>query len=220
MEKGFAGLESKFSAFLLRLREMFHAAKTGGPAPELTLQDHSTLCEYVFTHIIRVPATLDWIRKEIESAGYSAGLPKNPDEDQRWTVYSLSNIGLKLGPRAFDLLMRKNVLIDFFPRTRTSIITSDNPVIRAGPPGGLVFPETQVLFPLDQRSLVTLHGFGTNHQLRNLRDLSVADRFNNMIANVATEEVYCADATYLQNLLWRRGLEIEIVLPKTGRKER
>jgi len=218
LEKGFADLESKFVGVMKRLGEIIHVAKTGGVAQSLATEDHATLCEYIFIHMIRVPAALDPVRKGIEEIGNAVeqdfGLPKDPDEDQRWTVYALANIGAKFGPKAQDLLMRKIMRIEFFPRTKTSIITCDNPVVRAGNPGGLVFPETQVFFPLDQRSFVRLHGSGADWQLQDQRDLSIADNFNAMIIDVTQEEAYCSDPVHLQGLLRKRGIEATIVPPK------
>ena len=218
LEKGFADLESKFSALLSRLGEIFHVAKTGGVAPSPVPEDHATLCEYIFIHIIRVPAALNPVRKGIEEIGRAVeqdfGLPKNPDEDQRWTVYALADLGAKFGPKAQELLMRKIMRVEFFPRTKTSIVTCDNPVVRAGNAGGLVFPETQVFFPLDQRSFVRLHGSGTDWELQDQRDLSIAADFNLMMIGATQEEAYCSDPTHLQGLLRKQGIEATIVPPK------
>jgi len=97
LESGFANLDRKFSGALTRINGLIEAAMSGGYAKTLTPEDHTVICEYLFTHIIRVPAVTDWLHAHMQRSNISVeqefDLPRDPDSDQLWTVYALSNIG-------------------------------------------------------------------------------------------------------------------------------
>jgi hypothetical protein len=216
LEVGFANLESKFSELLVRLKDHVNSRLLREVASDLRQTDRATLCEYLFTQMIRVPRTFDWIKDRIHAESLSIkqefGVGLEPEIEQQFSVLTLVGLGKDGYRQAYSLLMQRNTRIEVFPRTRTTLLSSDNPVIRISRDGhgGLQSDQTHVLFPLDQRMLLRLSGTGDTIEAVRNGDLTIADDINRLLISSAQDEVYCASPEYLIELLRRSGVEATV----------
>ena len=123
-----------------------------------------TLCKYIFLHLVRVPANVEWIRQRSEehlARMKSMGLlnfgEANP---QNYKMIAYSYINDRVSDKAIGILSSKNVSIEWGVRRAASVFTCDNPVFRFNPVGanGILYEETNIFFPLYYRAFARLQG--------------------------------------------------------------
>jgi len=223
-------VEKLFSKIEDRTAQTFKSVETAiddfnlhGYTKEICETDRLNLIQFLFLHIIRVPAVMDYLRQE--SAKHEASISKEYGKDysedyvQKNSLRVLTRIGRNKDAPILDYLLRKDCRILTVLRSRTCFLTTDTPVQRFNKtePNGIFYPSTEVYLPLSQRALLFLHGNEARLQIERFRDLDVAFDFNCYMARGAKELIVCSNKEYLVRVLKTIGLEITNGDEKDGR---
>ena len=214
-------VERLFSKIEDRTAQTFKSVETAiddfnlhGYARGICETDRLNLIQFLFLHMIRVPAVMDYLRQE--SAKHEASISKEYGKDysedyvQKNSLRVLTRIGRNKDAPILDYLLRKDCRILTVLRSRTSFLTTDTPVQRFNKtePNGIFYPGTEVYLPLSQRTLLFLHGNEARLQIQRFRDLDVVFDFNCYMAREAKELIVCSNKEYLVRVLKTIGLEV------------
>ena len=184
--------------------------------------DQRNLMEFLFLHMIRVPAVMDSIRQE--SAKHETAISKeygkeySEDYVQKNSLRVLTRIGRNKDRPILAYLLKKDCRILSVLRSRACFLTTDNPVTRfntAGP-DGIFYTNTGVYLPINQRALMVLHGDKNRHEIVRFKDVIAVFDFNCHMARRAKELIVSSNKDYLMKVLNAAGAE---VVDKDGDKQ-
>jgi hypothetical protein len=207
IENWFQPVEKDFARFRAELRDLVADINLGGSAYDLDPRYREVLAEYLLINMVRVPRVFEQIIQRSRSYHRSLAAKGNREyDDNPARIMALRVlIGAGRTPKADipSALRKRNLAIEFFPRTRAHLCTSDSPVIMhdsTRPAPGLAYPSTQVFFALDSSIFLRLWGSGNQVRLIKHRDLSAVDEVNYLIGVNADKELYCSDPVALRKV--------------------
>jgi hypothetical protein len=214
-------VEKLFSKIEDRTAETFRSVETAingfnlyGYTKGIGETDRLNLMQFLFLHMIRVPAVMDYLRQE--SAKHEASISKEHGKDysenyvQKNILRVLIRIGRNKDAPILDYLLKKDCRILSVLRSRACFLTTDNPVRRFNKtePDGIFYPNTGVYLPLNQRALLFLHGNEAGLQTERFRDLTAIFDLNCYLARRAKELIVCSNKEYLTRVLDTISLEV------------
>jgi hypothetical protein len=172
------------------------------------------LVEFLFLHMIRVPANMDYIRQEM--AQHEGDISKKHGKDysedyvQKNSLRVLTRIGRSKEMPIVDRLLKKDCRILSILPSRACFLTTDNPVIRfnATGPDGVFYTNTEVDFPVNQRALMMLHGDKSRVEIIRFKDVTAVFDFNCHMARGAKELIISSNKDYLVKVLDTIGADV------------
>jgi hypothetical protein len=185
-------------------------------------KDRRNLMEFLFLHMIRVPAVADYIRQEMaqHEADLSKKYGKDYSEDyvQKNSLRVLTRIGRSKDRPIVDYLFKKDCKILSVLPSRACFLTTDNPVTRFNTtgPDGVFHRNTGVYLPINQRALMVLHGDKSQHEIVRFKDVTAVFDFNCHMARGARELIVSSNKDYLVKVLNVIGSD---VVDKDGDKQ-
>jgi hypothetical protein len=216
IEKWFNPVEDAFPRLRQHIRDHITEINLTGRATNLDLRYKRLLAEYIYIHIIRVPSIFDQLRERSiayqQRASIEDGIPFDENHAQVLALRTLIRIGQAPGMSIVDALMKRNMDVEFFPRTRVAIATSDAPVMmydetRAA---GLAYESTSVFFPIDSAIMLRFAEFGHLVRMLKRREPDGCNPLNELVGTRATKEVYCSNPNTLEQIGKKLGLETTI----------
>jgi hypothetical protein len=223
-------VEKLFSKIEDRAAETFKSVETAiddfnlhGYTKRICETDRLNLMRFLFLHMIRIPAVMDYLHQE--SAKHEASISKEYGKDysedyvQKNTLRVLTRIGRNKDAPILDYLLNKDCQILSVLRSKACFLTTDNPVRRLNKkdPDGISYKNTEIYFPLNQRALLFLHGNEAGLQIDRFRDLNVVFDLNCYVARGAKELIVSSNKEYLVRVLKTIGLEVTNGDEKDGR---
>ena len=117
--------------------------------------------------------------------------------------------------RIADNLLERGLNIEFFPRTKVALATSDSPVVMYDETRspGLAHDTTQVFLPLDRSIILRFTARNAESHFVKHRVIDVFHEFNHLIGLTAKEEVYCPDPKALEEVGRRMGIATHTKVP-------
>lgn len=214
IEKWFQPIERKFIQIRSALRDLVTEINFNDRAYNLNSEYREMLAEYLHLNMIRVPKIFEKIKEQTKK--YHMNLEKmginEYDENavQVTSLRGLLRVGSTKKANITVALKERNYSIEFFPRSRVNIVTSDNPVVMydAHRSTGLIYETTDVYFPVDSSIFLKLWGHGDHVRLVKHRDITYVDDINYLIGKKAHEEVYSAAKATLVNIARRLNIEL------------
>ena len=216
IEKWFNPVEDAFPRLRQHIRDHITEINLTGTASNLDPQYKRLLAEYIYIHIIRVPNIFDELRQQSiayqKKASNENGMPYDENYAQVLALRAMIRIGQAPGMSIVDSLMKRNMDVEFFPRTKVAIATSDAPVMmydetRAA---GLSYESTSVFFPLDSAIMLRFAEFGQLVRMLKRREPKECNPFNELVGTEASNEVYCNNPNTLEQIGNKLGLETTI----------
>jgi len=177
------------------------------------------LAEYLHLHMIRVPKMFDPITEKSKEFNIYLDKKGLRTYDENTVKITALRLLLRIGstpkaniPNAF---MKKNVSIEFFPRTRVNIASSDSPVVMYDETRspGLAYETTDVYFPLEKSIFLRYWGFGDELRLVKHKDISVVEDLNYILSRTAYKEIYSSDKSTLEKIADRMNIKVEVKMP-------
>jgi hypothetical protein len=214
IEKWFQPIERRFIQIRSAIRDLVTEINFNDRAYNLNSEYRAMLAEYLHLNMIRVPKIFEKIKEQTKK--FHMNLEKmginEYDENavQVTSLRGLLRVGSTKKANITVVLKERNYSIEFFPRSRVNIVTSDNPVVMydAHRSPGLIYETTDVYFPIDSSIFLKLWGNGDQVRLVKHRDITYVDDINYLIGNKAHEEVYSADKVTLVNIAKRLNIEL------------
>jgi hypothetical protein len=221
IEKWFNPVEDAFPRLRQHIRDHITEINLTGTASNLDLRYKRLLAEYVYIHIIRVPSIFDELKQrsiayQLEASS-EGGIPYDENHAQVLALRTMIRIGQAPGRSIVDILMKRNMDVEFFPRTKVAIATSDAPVMmydetRAA---GLTYESTAVFFPLDSAIMLRFAEFGQWVSILKRREPKECNPLNELVGIRARNEVYCNNPTTLEEIGKKLGLKTTIqIIPR------
>jgi hypothetical protein len=213
IEKWFNPVEDAFPNLRQHIRDHITEINLTATASNLDSRYKRLLAEYIYVHIIRVPSTFDQIKKQSiayqENASKEDGLPYDENHAQVLALRTMIRIGQAPGMNIVEILMKRNMDVEFFPRTKVALATSDAPVMmydetRAA---GLAYESTSVFFPLDSAIMLRFAEFGNLVRMLKRRDPEECNPLNELVATRASNEIYCNNPKTLEQIGKKIGLK-------------
>ena len=207
-EKYFGRLETRWPSLLGILNDVAQAiySKSSSLSKSMTDADLTDLLHFMFIHSVRSPSKMKFLRAYV--------MAKHPRRDQL-TDEEIQNyvVGGLIGTHddvIEDWLRRmkaKGMNIFMLPAgSRLGFFTSDDPVFIGG---DIREPSTLIVFSLDRKMVLALQHPGDTTALL-IREKEEIDKVNVDIVANATDEIYSSEPTYLQEILGKAGLEVEL----------
>lgn len=216
IEKWFNPVEDVFPKLRQHLRDHIAEVNITGQATNLDPAFRRPLAEYVHIHIVRVPAVFDELKRQAvayeRQLSERHALPYDENSAKVMALRAMIRVGQSPGFDIIDALMRRTLDVEFFPRTRVSLATSDTPVIMHDETRspGLAYDTTSVFFPLDSAIMLRFGEHGDHIRMIKRRDLSLVDPLNHLVGLRAKDEVYCRDPAVLVTIGRAMGLQAKI----------
>ncbi len=223
IEKWFNPVEDAFPRLRQHIRDHITEINLTGTASNLDSPYKRLLAEYIYIHIIRVPSTFDQIKQQSiayqEKASNEDGIPYDENHAQVLALRTMIRIGQAPGMSIVDILMNRNMDVEFFPRTKVALATSDAPVMmydetRAA---GLAYESTSVFFPLDSAIMLRFADFGQWVRMLKRRDPDECNPLNELVGTGASNEIYCNNPETLEQI--GRRLELETTIQTMAQRE-
>ncbi len=222
IEKWFNPIENEFFRMRNHIREHIEEINLTRKASNLDPKYRRLLAEYVYIHIIRVPAIFDEIKRQANvletRVAMKYGHEPNANYAQVMALQVMMGVGQTPGMNIVDALMKRTIDIEFFLRTRVSLATCDAPVIMydESKSPGLAYDSTTIFFPLDSSIMIRFAEFGDQIKMVKQRDMTQAIHLANLVGTMAREEVYCRDTKVLKEIASYLRIEAKILdLPET-----
>lgn len=216
IEKWFNPVEDAFPRLRQHIRDHITEINLTGTASNLDLRYKRLLAEYIYIHIIRVPSIFDELKQQSiayqQKASNEDGIPYDENHAQVLALRTMIRIGQAPGMSIVDILMKRSMDVEFFPRTKVAIATSDAPVMmydetRAA---GLAYESTSVFFPLDSAIMLRFAEFGQWVRMLKRREPKECNLLNELVGIRANNEVYCNNPNTLEQIAKKLGLETTI----------
>jgi len=224
VEKLFSKIENETAETFRSLETAIDEINLHAYTKGVSETDRRNLMEFLFLHMIRVPAVMDCIRQE--SAKHETSISKEYGKDysedyvQKNSLRVLTRIGRKKDAPILDYLLSKHCRILSVLRSKACFLTTDNPVCRLNKiePDGIFYENTEIYLPLNQRALLFLHGNEAELQIGRFGDLNVVFDLNCYMARGAKELIVCSNKEYLLRVLKTIDLEVTNGDEKDGRE--
>jgi len=154
VEKLFSKIEDRTSETFRSLETAIDEINLHAYSKGISETDRRNLMEFLFLHMIRVPAIMDYIRQE--SAKHETSISKEYGKDysedyvQKNSLRVLTRIGRNKDAPILDYLLRKDCRILSVLRSKACFLTTDNPVRRLNKtePDGIFHENTEIYLPL------------------------------------------------------------------------
>lgn len=211
VEKLFSKIEDRTAETFQRIEIAIDEMNLHGYTKGIGEADRLNLMRFLFLHMIRVPAVMDYLRQKSEeheaSISKEYGMDYSEDYVQKNILRVLIRIARNKDAPILDYLLKKDCRILSVLRSRACFLTTDNPVQRFNKtePEVIFYPNTEVYLPLNQRVLLFLHGNEGKLQIGIFRDLTAIFDLNCYIARKAKELIVCSNKEYLTKVLDARG---------------
>ena len=184
VEKLFSKIEDRAAGTFRSVETAIDEINLHGYTKGIGETDRRNLMQFLFLHMIRVPAVMDYLRQE--SADHEASISKEYAKDysedyvQKNILRVLIRIGRNKDAPILDYLLKKDCRILSVLRSKACFLTTDNPAQRFNKtePDGIFYPNTEVYLPLSQRALLFLHGNEARLQIGRLSDLTAVFDLN------------------------------------------
>ncbi len=216
IEKWFNPVEKEFPKLRQHIRDHISEINLTGEASNLDRRYRPLLAEYIYIHMIRVPKLLDQIKKKSitfhRRLDEEKVLPYEENATQLTALRVLIRVGQSPEMNIVNDLIQRSLNIEFFPRTKVALATSDSPVIlydETRSPG-LAYQTTHVIFPLDSSIILWLVESGDQIRMVKHRQIEKSAEFNHLIGLMADNEVYCNNPDTLQEIGKRIGIDTTV----------
>ncbi len=129
---------------------------------------------------------------------------------------TMIRIGQSPGMNIVDSLMSRCLDVEFYPRTKVSLPTSDTPVMMYDETrgAGLAHASTTVFFPLESSIMLRFAEFGDNAKLVKQRYMGTATPLLQLVGAHAQKEIYCRDPHVLEEVGTFLGLKTTLRDPR------
>lgn len=220
IEEWFNPVEDKFPNLRQHIRDHISEINLTQMASNLDKKYRKLLAEYMYIHIVRVPKLFDDIKDEsvklYKKLEQEEKLPFDINRAQVMALRILIRVGNTPDKNIADELMKRSIDIEFFPRTKVSLATSDTPVVMYDETRspGLAHETTSIFFPMDNSIFIRFAGKGEEIRMIKNRELKRASEFNHLIGYMAHKEVYCKNPESLLIIGKLLGIETKIIDPK------
>lgn len=220
IEKWFNPVENQFVRIRQHIRDHIEEVNLTGQASNLDPKYKRSLAEYVYIHIIRVPKIFDDIRRQAETyereTAQKHGVQPDPNMAKVLALRTMIRIGQSPGMNIVDSLMSRCLDVEFYPRTKVSLPTSDTPVMMYDETrgAGLAYGSTTVFFPLESSIMLRFAEFGDNAKLVKQRYVGMARPLPQLVGAHAQKEIYCRDPHVLEEVATFLGLKTTLRDPR------
>ena len=210
VEDLFSSLENQFIRFREQLRTVIENLNKTGEVNNLNEKYRTSICEYVKLNLIRIPKIMDWVyqetkKKHEDKMSIKLGIPFNEYHYKNLSIKTLLEF---LMPKELDVsnvLFDKDISFEYFGRTKGSLVTSDNPVIRFNEykKPGIIFPDTHIIFPIDRNKFIRFYKTDGTDKILKISNYDVINEINDFEYENAVNEIYGPSREILEGIMKR-----------------
>ena len=210
IERWFSRVESWWPSLLAKISSNLESISTGNRALRITDDDRVRILQYVLIHLLRVPRSMEWMRRYVEERHPRRSVLTDR-EVHNLRVRELEYTHDDMVYRWIEFLDARELTIEAVPAgSRVTLFTSDNPVIVFNPEGtdGIAYETTHIVFPVTRRSFIRWAGKCTTRNaimVKVYHDREFIDGLNRHLIETATDEIYSSNSRRLHEILGEIG---------------
>lgn len=207
IEQEFSRLESLVSTLIRKIDKNVRNIRRKRKIELLTEEDRILLIHFIFWHMKKVPSNIDTIYENVKEIYTEFSEKYNESFTEAEIKNQTLDVMMKLGSgEKFDFikaLSQKDFRIVWLSSDESSFITTDTPVNRFNKTNknGIGIESTEIYFPLNQRILLLLHGYGNKYQFEKAYDRKRLYQLNRFVASNAKYFIITRDKEYMIKIL-------------------
>ncbi len=217
IEKCFNQIEKEYSLIRGTIKNLIEEINLSNTAYNINPKYKKLISEYFYIQMIRVPRVFEELKGIAKNINLSLSDKYNEEYDENetqiLTLRMLSKVGRYKNINFYENFMKRTLYIEYFPRTKVSIATSDSPIMMYDETrgAGLAYETTKICLVLGPSIILTLGEFGDDIKILKRRELSMASDFNNLIGLKSDKEIYSNNPQTLVNIGERIGIKTKII---------